>query len=335
VLAGRLLAQVGSDLVRRHKLLVLVQDGTAKAALLDDDGGQDESGTDLDEANVRFLALASLGRSSGFLLFILLARLRLGRLHLVDLVVADPDLAVDKGKAHDAVDEGLGFPCALRDAKRVQEQLLDHPEVGLLLESIVEAEDGPRALEAVAGKVQLIHCVHWEKKKTVGLVSDCSRSALAFCVLAQLRGKEFGKRHTVLGVELYGRAVGDLAAPQVQILALSRFEKEAVVAVVQFGELVQLVELALGVELGILATMGHHVCQVAEEVAVSLARREEKVLENMELSSYTAVSLVRDVRTYIGYSARGENKNSLLVLLDAICWRLGLVAAGLGEGLVH
>lgn len=136
-------------------------------------------------------------------------------------------------------------------------------------------------------------------------------------------------------MELYGRAVGDLAAPQVQILALSRFEKEAVVAVVQFGELVQLVELALGVELGVLATMGHHVCQVAEEVAVSLARREEKVLENMELSSYTAVSLVRDVGTHIGYSARGEDKNSLLVLLDAICWRLGLVAAGLGEGLVH
>lgn len=74
-------------------------------------------------------------------------------------------------------------------------------------------------------------------------------------------------------MHLDGRTVGDLAAPEVQILSLARLEEQGVVAVVQLGELVQLVELALGVELGILAAVGHHVGQVAEEVAVSLARR--------------------------------------------------------------
>lgn len=104
VFAGRLLAHVGSDLVGRDELLVLVQDRAAEAALLDDDGGQDEPGPDLDEANVRLLAAALAGLAAADLLVALLA---LGRLDLVDLVVAHPDLAVGKGETHDAVDEGL------------------------------------------------------------------------------------------------------------------------------------------------------------------------------------------------------------------------------------
>ena len=40
-------ADLTSDLVGRNKLLVLVNNGAAETAFLDDDGGEDESGTNL------------------------------------------------------------------------------------------------------------------------------------------------------------------------------------------------------------------------------------------------------------------------------------------------
>lgn len=51
------------------------------------------------------------------------------------------------------------------------------------------------------------------------------------------------ERLTVLHVHFKGWAIGDLAHPQVQIFALASFSKQYVIAVVDFGELVQLVEL--------------------------------------------------------------------------------------------
>ncbi len=49
-------AQVGADLVGRDKLLVLVDDGSAKGTLLYDDGGEDESGSNLDEVDLEVAA---------------------------------------------------------------------------------------------------------------------------------------------------------------------------------------------------------------------------------------------------------------------------------------
>jgi hypothetical protein len=56
-------------------------------------------------------------------------------------------------------------------------------------------------------------------------------------------------------VELDRWSIGHLAHPNIEILSLSGFEKKNIIAVVQFGELVQLIQLGLGVELGLLLAM--------------------------------------------------------------------------------
>lgn len=60
----------------------------------------------------------------------------------------------------------------------MQEQLLDHLQVRLLLECAVEAEDGPRALEAVSGKVELIHRVHCNMTRLAPMPSNLSFHAV-------------------------------------------------------------------------------------------------------------------------------------------------------------
>lgn len=45
---------------------------------------------------------------------------------------------------------------------------------------------------------------------------------------------------TVLKVKLDSRAIGHLAQPDIQVLALPRLEKQNVVAVVELGQLVEL-----------------------------------------------------------------------------------------------
>jgi hypothetical protein len=153
---------------------------------------------------------------------------------LGDLVAADPDFAVaGESEAHDVVGERLDFAASRRHAEGVGEQLFDHAGVGLLVEAGVEAEDGPGALEAVAGEVELLGGVD------------------------------------VLAVHLDGGAVGRLGQPDVEILAFAGFEEEDVVAVVEVGKLVELRELGFGVEFGIFARVGEERVQVIEKVAVS------------------------------------------------------------------
>lgn len=53
------------------------------------------------------------------------------------------------------------------------------------------------------------------------------------------------KIRTVLEVHLNSRPVGHLAQPYVQVLTLARLEEEDIVAIVQLGELIELVELGL------------------------------------------------------------------------------------------
>jgi hypothetical protein len=53
---------------------------------------------------------------------------------------------------------------------------------------------------------------------------------------------------TVLDVELDGRTIGRLAHPRIQILSFPCFKEQNIVAVVELGELVELVELCFCVE---------------------------------------------------------------------------------------
>jgi hypothetical protein len=57
------------------------------------------------------------------------------------------------------------------------------------------------------------------------------------------------------------RAVRRFAHPCIQILAFSGLEEEDVVAVVEFSELVQLVELRLGVELRLFSAVRPVLCE--------------------------------------------------------------------------
>jgi hypothetical protein len=106
-------------------------------------------------------------------------------------------------------------------------------------------------------------------------------------------------------MELDGRAIGDLAQPNVEILSLSRFEEKNVVAVVKLGQLVQFVQLSLGVELGILSAVREHRRNIVEKMAMS-----------------------------VGDTSGREDQNPLLVLLDAIARRLSLGVAGLRDRFV-
>lgn len=57
-------------------------------------------------------------------------------------------------------------------------------------------------------------------------------------------------------MHLHGWSVWRLANPYKKILALPGLEKEDIVAVIELSELVELVELRLGVELGIFSAVG-------------------------------------------------------------------------------
>ena len=98
----------------------------------------------------------------------------------------------------------------------------------------VEGEDWAGAFEAVSGEVQLLHGVQ------------------------------------VLDMHLDGWAVRRLAHPQVKILSLACLEEENIVAVVKFGELVQLVEFGLGVEFDVFAGVWKQGVKIIQEVAMSV-----------------------------------------------------------------
>lgn len=87
----------------------------------------------------------------------------------------------------------------------MKEEFFDDNEVWLLVESGVEGEDGTRAFQTVACEVQLVHCVQ------------------------------------ILQVKFDGRTVWRLAHPRIEIFGLPCFEKQYIVAIVELGDLVELV----------------------------------------------------------------------------------------------
>jgi hypothetical protein len=69
-------------------------------------------------------------------------------------------------------------------------------------------------------------------------------------------------------VELAGRATRYFAHPHVQILTLTRLEEQHIVAIIQLGEGIELVELALRIKLGVFTAVREHRGEVVEQVAV-------------------------------------------------------------------
>jgi len=63
-------------------------------------------------------------------------------------------------------------------------------------------------------------------------------------------------------VHLERGAIGRLGEPDVEVFAFARLEVHDVVAVVEVGELVELLELGFGVEFGVFAGVGEEGVQV-------------------------------------------------------------------------
>ena len=56
-------------------------------------------------------------------------------------------------------------------------------------------------------------------------------------------------------MHLHGRAIGCFAHPYVKIFALTGFEEQNIITVVEFGKFIELVELRFGVEFRIFAAV--------------------------------------------------------------------------------
>jgi hypothetical protein len=75
---------------------------------------------------------------------------------------------------------------------------------------------------------------------------------------------------TVLDVHLDGRSVWRLAHPCVQIFAFPCLKEEHIVAIVEFGKLVELVQFCLGVEFCFFAAVWKEGVKVVQEMTMSI-----------------------------------------------------------------
>ena len=75
-------------------------------------------------------------------------------------------------------------------------------------------------------------------------------------------------------MHLDGWTVRGLAHPNVQILSLARLEEENIVAVVEFGEFVELVEFRLGIELCIFSGMRKKGVKIIQKVTMSVPQQK-------------------------------------------------------------
>lgn len=74
----------------------------------------------------------------------------------------------------------------------------------------------------------------------------------------------------ILEVHLDSWAVGGFAHPYVEVLAFAGFEEENIIAVVEFGQFVELVQFRFRIEFRFLATVGKESVEVIEEVSMSI-----------------------------------------------------------------
>lgn len=103
-------------------------------------------------------------------------------------------------------------------------------------------------------------------------------------------------------MELHSRTIRRLREPDVEILGLSGLEEEDIVAIVQIGELVQLVEVGFRVEFGVFAGVRKERVEVVQQVAVAIAL--------VSIDERDAIVC----RIPICYASGCENENPLAVL---------------------
>ena len=134
------------------------------------------------------------------------------------------------------VDERFRLSRAFWHTEDVGKKLFDDEEVRLGREGCVKRKYRAGAFEAVASEVEFRHGMYWA------------------CMSAFVHTASGGKR-TILEVHLDRGSIGRLAHPYIEVLPFPRLKKHYVVAIVEFRELVQLVELGLCIKLCVLATM--------------------------------------------------------------------------------
>ena len=87
-------------------------------------------------------------------------------------------------------------------------------------------------------------------------------------------------------MHLDGRPIRGFTHPYVEIFALSRLEKEHIVAIVEFGELVELVEFGFGVEFCIFPAMWKQRVEIIEKMSVSVGHASRTKDEDSLLMLY-------------------------------------------------
>lgn len=74
---------------------------------------------------------------------------------------------------------------------------------------------------------------------------------------------------TVLEVHFDCRAIWRFAHPNIKIFAFSSFEKEYIIAIIQLGKFIQLIQLGFGVEFCIFAAVREKGIDIVEEMPVT------------------------------------------------------------------
>jgi hypothetical protein len=74
----------------------------------------------------------------------------------------------------------------------------------------------------------------------------------------------------VVNVKLDRRTIGWLAHPCIEVFAFAGFEEEDIVAIVEFGDFVELEQLTFGVKLRLFTTVGKEGIEVIQEMSMSL-----------------------------------------------------------------
>ena len=67
-----------------------------------------------------------------------------------------------------------------------------------------------------------------------------------------------------------GRSVRRLAHPYVEIFAFPRLEEQYIIAIIQFRQLIELIELRLCIKLYVFAAVGQKRIEVVEKMSVSV-----------------------------------------------------------------
>lgn len=106
-------------------------------------------------------------------------------------------------------------------------------------------------------------------------------------------------------MHLDSRPVRGFTHPYIEIFALSRLEKEHIVAIVKFGKLIELIEFGLRVKLCVFAAMWEQGVEIVEKMSMS-----------------------------VGHASRAEDEYSLLILYGRTISRGCFGRRGFRQGLV-